>query len=327
MRVSTMGMGALALVCALGRAEAAPLTAAEILTQFNAVVTGNLSTPSDIEGRTVVGGNLTGGATFYNNPGSPPPASAFRALTVYGSSTVGNPININNGGGVTIVGTAAGSFNLNGGGGQSINGVGATAPNPLPAFSTFSTALNGLSTSLAALGANSIFPAPNSTPGWPNNVPVAASAGTGLAVFHITAAQIAQLASFSVGLNGRDAIVFNVTGNLNGTPNFQGGSANLAQRIIWNFTDATSLTFTTQWWGTVLAPNATVTNNTPIEGTLYAAAYNGTGELHRQPFSQGSLLPGASPPVAVPEPASLALFGLGAVGLIALRRRPQPAAA
>jgi len=43
-------------------------------------------------------------------------ASAFRALTVYGSSTTGQPLNVNNGGGVTISGSAAGIINLNGGG-------------------------------------------------------------------------------------------------------------------------------------------------------------------------------------------------------------------
>ena len=69
-----------------GPSSAASLTAQEILAQFNAVIRGNLATPSDIEGRTVVGGNLTRGATFNNNPGAAAP-SAHRALTVYGSVT------------------------------------------------------------------------------------------------------------------------------------------------------------------------------------------------------------------------------------------------
>jgi hypothetical protein len=32
--------------------------------------------------------------------------------------------------------------------------------------------------------------------------------------------------------------------------------------------------------GTVLAPNATVTNRSPIDRTLVAANYSGIGELH-----------------------------------------------
>ena len=83
-------------------ARAQTLTAAQILQQFNAVIFGNFSSSADVEGRAVVGGNVSHGATFYINPGSEAP-STFAALSVYGS-TSGSSININNGGGVTVVG-------------------------------------------------------------------------------------------------------------------------------------------------------------------------------------------------------------------------------
>ncbi|NKC33103.1 choice-of-anchor A family protein [Falsiroseomonas selenitidurans] len=311
-----------ALVGLAAPANAGPLSAFDILRQFNVVTTGDLTTNSDIEGRSVVGGDLTGGATFFNNPGAAA-ASGFRALTVYGSATAGNPLNVNSGGGVTIGGSAAGLVNTNGGGGRSIGGgPDAPAPNPLPDFTTsFVEPLTGLSAQLAALEANSLLPGA-ATPGFPNNVPVTASAGEGLAVFALTTAQLASFASFSVNLNGRDGAIFNVTGaSYTGQANFLNATS-LARDIIWNFTEATSLDFQRQWGGTVLAPLAVVGNATPIEGSLFAARYAGRGEMHSQPIRFDLPQdPGGDPGTPVPEPAGLALFGLGLASLRLLRRR------
>ncbi|NKE44922.1 choice-of-anchor A family protein [Roseomonas frigidaquae] len=303
-------------------ALAGPLTATDILRQFNLVTIGDFSSNSDVEGRSVIGGNLTGGATFFNNPGAAAP-SDFRALTVYGSSTTGGPMNVNNGGGVTIAGSAAGIINTNGGGGRSINGgPDAPAPGPLPGFAeTFAAPLSALSAELAGLAANSALPGP-ATPGFPNNVPITASAGPGLAVFNVTVAELSAFASFSLNLNGRDGAVINVTGgSYTGQANFLNATS-VARDVIWNFVNATSIDFQRQWGGTVLAPNATVRNHTPIEGSLFAAAYDGRGELHSQPIRFD--LP-TSDPVPVPEPASLALFGLGLAGLGLARRRRRAA--
>ena len=80
----------------------------------------------------------------------------------------------------------------------------------------------------------------------------------------------------------------------------------VASDIIWNFIDATSVTFNTQWGGTVLAANATVRTNTPLNGTLFANAYVGTGELHSRPFRWA--LPddggGRTEPNEIPAPAA-----------------------
>ena len=90
-------------------AGAQSLSADQILRQFNAVIFQNFSSSADVEGRTVIGGNLTEGATFALNP-TAEAASTFAALTVYGSVASGNSMNLDAAEGATIAGSNAGSF-------------------------------------------------------------------------------------------------------------------------------------------------------------------------------------------------------------------------
>ena len=61
-------------------ARADAMTAADILSNFNLVTTGNVSTQSDIVGDAVIGGNL-GGAAFFGGGGNVPSSPD---LCVYG---------------------------------------------------------------------------------------------------------------------------------------------------------------------------------------------------------------------------------------------------
>ncbi|HVC60484.1 MAG TPA: collagen-binding domain-containing protein [Acetobacteraceae bacterium] len=102
-------------------AGAQSLSDSQILQQFNAVILGNFSTSADVDGRTLIGGNMTGGATFAVNPAAEA-ASTFAALTVYGNETSSNPFNLDNAQAAMIAGTNAGNFNLNGGGSVFVGG-------------------------------------------------------------------------------------------------------------------------------------------------------------------------------------------------------------
>lgn len=290
----------LAAACCLGgAASAATLTAATILNDFNAVVFGAASTPSDIEGAAVIGGNFSG-ATVYNNPTASQPAG-FGALTVFGA-TSGNPINLNNGGSAYVAGAHGAIINFNGGGGY-IGAPGAT-------IADFSTPLLALSSSLSTLTATASLPAPTN-----NELLKAIPGAGGVAVFNLTAADLAAIPSFQVDLNGASTLVFNVSGStINFNANDETGATG-ASNIIWNFYQAQTVNLNTLIGGTVLAPFANVSNGNQIDGALVAQSWTGTGELHSHPFT--GVVPGVP---GVPEPATWAMMLVGFLGTGSLLR-------
>jgi choice-of-anchor A domain-containing protein len=157
------------LIIGAGSASAAPLTAADILSQFNAVVFGNFTSTSDVEGRLVVGGSMTGGGTFNIKPGSAA-ASSFAALTVYGSELSGGSFNINNGGGVAIAGSNSGTFNLNGGGTAYVGGSNTGGLNNSSGIGSITVGGSNSGT-LAAGASSSVFVGGNNS----SNVSIAGS--------------------------------------------------------------------------------------------------------------------------------------------------------
>lgn len=377
---------------ATGGAHAQTLTASEILQQFNAVIFGNFSSSSDVDGRTVIGGNLTNGATFNLDPSSNEGTSTFQALSVYGASSGTGTVNIDNGGGVTVAGLNKATMSLNGGssvfiggansgnitvnggtatigingnnsatitanggGTISINGTGGningngsgtttvdlptkkdnngsinnatvkygkvTLTNPLPSFSTtFQTPLTNLSTQLATVAPNSTVSSSNGTVTF-NADPNA----QGQAVFDISASVLtAGNENVVFDTNGATTILIDVDATCNGSScaislpsstDFLNPTVD-ASDIVWNFYNATTLAFGSEFGGSVLAPDAGVSDSSPIDGDLIAASFSGSGELHNYPFL-GNLT------FAAPEPASLSLLGVGLVGLIAARRRKR----
>jgi choice-of-anchor A domain-containing protein len=287
--IGVSGVIALALgtTSMAGQARAGALSASDILGQFNAVVTNDFTSSSDVEGRLVVGGNMTGGATFYNNP-FPIIKSDYGAVNVYGSVAPGN-YNVNNSGNVNVAGTNSGRFNLNGGTySSSIPGGGSFD-------SSFGATLSTLSTQLGGMSANNVLPTTTDM----NNVQITAKNvdSSGIAVFKITAAQLSQYASFNVNLGSAKTVVFDVMGNYNQQANFQNFTdRTVDSHVIWNFTDATSVSLQ-GFGGTVLAGSATVTNSSPINGSLYALNYSGNGELHNRAFAGVLADPAPLPPL------------------------------
>lgn len=287
-------------------AQATPLTASDILSEFNAVISGTFNSGHDVEGRTVAN-SIASGATFYNNPNATTASSSFAEVN---GITIGSGVssaNVNNGGNVNYVTSNAGHFNLNGGGGRPAGTV--SQNHPSFAMSDFTTPLNALSARLALLPSNSTINFSDL-----NNVNFVETPGTsGAAVFNVSATQLET--AHNIDFTGSaDTVYVNVTGN-SFVQDFNFNNQSVNRKIIWNFANATSASFS-YWHGTVLAGLASVTNSSPIEGMLYAGSFNGNGELHDYSFN-GTV---PSDPTNVPEPASSMLLLAGLASLAVLRR-------
>lgn len=265
----------------------AGLDAAGILSTYNLVTKGNVTTTSDIEGSAAIGGNLNG-STIFNNVSRLP---ANLRLDVYG--TVQGNLNIDNGGTVHY-GAKTGTINLN---------AGSTASQ-----GNFSQPLNVLTATLDQLVANihAMTNTPSSTITVSGGKTIFNSTSTsGTAVFSLSGAQLqADLSSSSNGFqfSGASAYLINVSGNFT-EPTGANWNA-VASNVIFNFFNADQVTVG-NWESAILAPNAAVhIASGNIEGFLYANSFTGGGELHNDPFT-----------ASIAEPASVALLAAGMAGI------------
>ena len=299
----------LASIVALGWASAGSAeaeTAQEILSTFNLVTTGDVSTTQDIVGNAVVGGSLSGASFFAG--GSNVPASP--ELDLYG--TLENSINLNAGGDLYYNGAInPPHVDFNGGGSQKPLD---TTTNPL---SDYTAPLEALSTQLENLPA---------TPGTSIvSGTFEANGATGIVVFDITALQLeTDLANNQVTFSGTGvtSFIINVEGNFTepSSTNF-----NTAQEdALFNFYDATSVTLG-NWKTSILAPKADLSiSNGFVTGSVFAASFSGGGELHNDNLFNGAL------PSSAPETSTWAMMlaGFAGLGFVGFRRsRKEPVAA
>lgn len=153
------------------------------------------------------------------------------------------------------------------------------------------------------------------------------------AVANITGAQLASgtfvLPNYATATNGKTLIV-NVSGSsVTFGANEVGNGSLDQQNIIWNFVDATSVAVNTAVYGSVLAPKATITGNSPINGSVVAKVFNSNGEVHLGTFNGNTgflVAPSGgshSEVPGVPEPSSwmTMLAGFGIIGSLIRRQR------
>ena len=282
------------------------------LDQLNLIVFGSATSSSEVQGRAVIGGSLSGTSNYFID-GTSAPASSYTALTVGGS--LGGTVNVNDGGSVVVAGSA-GTINLNGTGGSARIGgsfAGNHNGNELAGqtglvIPSFQASALGVSGSLDQQAANSTLTLVNQN----SNLFTAHPNAQGVAVFDITGAQL-QAADPTFVLNGATSVIINVDAtSLVLSRNFN--DAALGPDLLWNFYDARQLTFGTEFGGTILAPLAAVTNNNAIDGTLVASSLTQNGEVHLDPYT-GIL------PTTVPEPSALWLFAVGFAGFLGVRSR------
>lgn len=336
--------------------------------ELNLIVLGNLTSQSEVEGKTFVGGNLSSANTYgtgASNGQGFQASTDWRTLTVVGSISSGNA-NINSaitpagakvGGSVSNINLNApgslldvgGSVNTNGGNGAVIKAGGAFVGNTNPTAAskqqnlgpgftsalqselnadkaTLNDDLKALSTALGGLTV--VTPSSYTVAG--NKLTFnAVDGGDGFAVINVAANVFNAAAEFDYNFAaGAFPVIINLIGPAGATYNWNGnavggnnGSAN--QRVIFNFGDAAFVNLNRLVHGSILAPNAALTNNTAIEGSIVAASFVQGGEVHLGTYN------GTTDLFGVPEPATWAMMLLGFFGLgqaLRIRRRGLQAA-
>ncbi|MBB3223639.1 choice-of-anchor A family protein [Pseudoduganella umbonata] len=264
-----------------------------MVNQGGAVINGSASNLLVNDGSSVINGNVSG--TTFNGAayvaGNVVDSRLDRGGLVTGTVT-NSPIN-----GGTLAGMTAGMATAN---------AAATSTN-------FGGVLNNLSNSLSRLdstGSTVKFDGSKATFS-------AVADATGVAVFDLTGIDDTLFAAneFDFKLNGATTVIMNTDiKSASIHANFLGGSArNVGSQVIWNFYDATSLTISSQFGGTVLATDALVTNTADIEGGLFANALDLRAQVHVQPFTGNvdSLSPVPEPTMVAMIMAGLAVFGVG----------------
>lgn len=342
-----------------GTACAAPLTANQMLQQFNVVVSGDLTSTSHVDGRTYVGGNASGGD--YVQHVNDTPASAYAGLTVGGNFSGGahvnglglvaggdaNGINVNSGatyvggsangssfGGAAWINGTASNVNFNGAGHASSyintnNNTPLAAPtgamNSALAASTstnFGAVMTGLSSQLSALHATagtSVSYSNNDT-----NVLLSGTAVNGVLVFDLTQEDSkifsSKVTDISFNLHGAGTVIFNTNdSSLSLNANFNQAQA-LGSQLIWNFAGHdTSVTVGRTFGGQVLVADGSFSN---VGG---ANVEGGVFAKMLHQFGEIHLqsFTGTVPAAPVPEPETYAMLlaGLGLMGLMLRRKK------
>ena len=240
--------------------------------------------------------------------------------------------NANGDGSTSVVGDISGSVNTNSGnttfggtntGFAGANGSGSVSNQPVSVpFDPAAAAANALNTlgqfsnQLAGTDFNSNYTITG------GKVTFNATPNTdGLAVFNINDGEsfFNSVNEFAFNIGSATSILFNVfddaLSEYDISVNFLANSAvDLADILLWNFTDADSLHITSQFGGSILALGTDVVTHGNIEGTLAAKTLNQNAEIHSQPS-------GFVPPSAVPVPAAAFLFAPALLGFLGLRRK------
>jgi len=305
-----------------GSVAAVPITGGDIMSQFNLVVLGDLESYSHVDGRTYVGGNLTGGTADFFQHGNNAAVSDYAALVVGGNVT-GNIKHVNSSGNAVIGGNVD-SLGMNGGTAQiggSINGSvgGKHVTGASVAIPDFGTLFTDYSSAMASQAQNSSVSVAY------GRATFTGSVTSGLAVFDISSSLFSQINEIQFDLDPGAYALINVDGNpAQIAANFLGDYSSLQSSLLWNFPDAASINFERQFRGSILAPGAAIRNQNNLEGSVVVNSFVQRGEVH-QPIFANNFPPVNAPGLDIPEPQTWALFALAlcGMGLVRYRRRPS----
>ena len=300
----------------------------ETLSEYNLIVLNDLTSSSEVEGKTLIGGDLSGTSNYGIRLQQNDPTNGD-ALVIAGDLVSGSTVNAN-GQSVVIAGNNNGQ----------VNASSVTSDASEYDFDLIKSEFVNFSGYLSELAVNSILTtSTNEQPG-PASFEVGSDIDTDVAVFSITAEDFFNnnlIQQYDVDLNGQSpsAIVINVSGEVINDNNFNGnGVGNIVtdafrENIIWNFFEATDIDLLKQLNGSLLAPFADLSNATPIEGSVVVNNFDQDGEVHDALFA-GTIIYDVStdpqdPVVDVPAPSSMIIFASALLGLGLWRRKTAAA--
>ena len=296
---------------------------ATILNDYSLVVTGNLRSSSEVEGRVLVGGDINGINNSSSNYGIHLDAAAYSGVdTLLVGGDINPTINLN-AGHARIGGSVVGGINANNGS-TWVDGDATVAAEVAAA----SSELTNLSSYLYSFGGDSVS-LPGSQPAAVNFS--ATPNSEGVAFFHIGNGSNLfdndKVQQISLTMGSADFVVINVGGtsihwnhgNMVGEFTTETGRS----RVLWNFYEATYLnTHSRGFNGSLLAPHSFLRVEGVVEGSVFVKSFRQMGEVHLPVFAMDTFPGPPDPGPSVPEPSTLLLTVWGLVVAAASRRRP-----
>lgn len=293
----------------------------ELMSEYNLIVLGDLVSTSEVEGKSLVIGDLSGPASNY---GVHLPTSNGHqdALVIGGDLHSGTTVNIKDGYGVTIGGAIDGTINP--------NHTSVTTDVSDYDFDLITSEFKNFSGYLSELASNSFLSTPISQPGAASfNV---ASINDDVAVFDIDSSDFftnSLIQQYDIDFLGQSpsTIIINVAGERISDSSFHGNAVGniigdaFKELIIWNFYEALDINLSKQLNGTLLAPMATLTSYANIEGTVIVDDFYQNGEVHDNLFAGDIEDTPNDDVVVVPAPSSMLILFTSLLGMMAWRRR------
>ncbi|MDG2208027.1 MAG: choice-of-anchor A family protein [Pirellulales bacterium] len=295
---------------------------ATILNDYSLVVTGNLRSSSEVEGRVLVGGDINGINNSSSNYGIHLDAGAYSGVdTLLVGGDINPTINLN-AGHARIGGSVAGGINANNGS-TWVDGDATVAAEVAAA----SSELTNLSNYLYSFGGDSVS-LPGSQPAAVNFS--ATPNSEGVAFFHIGNGSNLfdndKVQQMSLTMGSADFVVINVGGtyihwnhgNMVGEFTTEMGRS----RVLWNFYEATYLnTHSRGFNGSLLAPLSFLRVEGVVEGSVFVKSFRQMGEVHLPVFAMDTFPGPPDPGPSMPEPSTLLLAVWGLLVAAASRRR------
>lgn len=277
---------------------------------YNLITLEDLNTNRHVHGGTFVGRDFVNASAseFGHDMAND---CALDTLTVAGNVVAGDTVRILKGSAVVGGSTNGRTIDIQ----QAASGCALKAGDPAALAAQLAmirTQLYNASSAFAALPANNTVVYQGGTP--PNTAVLQVNSvdAHGYAIFEVPASELfgANIATIQVQVAGgidlqNTTVVINVSG---ASASINANAAGIlasdagAQRVVFNFAEATSITLTRPFWGSILAPYADVVQGAQnIDGTVAVKSLVTQGEVHSNPGFEGEAPP-TDPPTETPVP-------------------------